>query len=58
MCQVDELKKYIKMIEGNYTVADKCKFIIFQKTNNLSSLSSTFLIHMPRFFMLMLCIFC
>ena len=46
------------MIQGNYTVADKCKFIIFQKTNNLSSLSSTFLIHMPRFFMLMLCIFC
>ena len=37
------------MIQGNCTVADKCKFIIFQKTNNLSSFSLTFLIHMPIF---------
>ena len=37
------------MIQGNYIVADKCNFIIFQKTNNLSSSSLTFLIHMPRF---------
>lgn len=38
------------MIQGNYTVADKCKFIIFQKTNNLSSSLFDFLYSYAQIF--------